>query len=277
MRVYSGANPSNYSLVETPAGTSVQLRMNVTPGIYYIKLEPIVQSGNDYYLTASQVNGKTWYGQFDSTNSNNTVDYWNPNKLDTLDITWNGLSKKFFKNGNTTSTYWMKEGCGIAAAAMILRDKGKTMNGYDFRTNYSGYMIADPFTVMLANCNLNGTSMNVNSTSLTVTGEPIYFNRINVSSKFGMMSESILNPSKQQIKDWLDSYGSVMVYLTGSPNHFMVITGYNSSGSNFANSFYVYDPAARSYSAGAGVLLSNTQTGYQNKTYTDIYSIIAFY
>ena len=55
--------------------------------------------------------------------------------------------------------------------------------------------------------------------------------------------------------------------------HFMVFTGYNTSGSTFADRYTVYDPAAKTYTTGAGVLLSNTTSGYNNSNFYQHYTL----
>lgn len=285
MRVYCTAAGYNTTIASTTGcGRNLHINNALSGGRYYVKLTQSYGSSNsNYYITVNQAIGKAWYSQ--KIASIGSVDYWNPNKLNTLTITKGSEALKCFLNNGSANitTYWFGTGCGVASAAMALRNMNKTMYGYDFRTNYTGQMMADPFTAMLANCNINGTTMNANTTSLTVSVGPNYFTSSNIKNKFGVnkkcKSENTLTcVNETQLRELIDQYGSVLVYLRGSTwNHFMVFTGYNTTGSTFARRFRVYDSCSTSYSTGANVLLSNTTSGYSTKTFSDILDIVVFY
>lgn len=273
----SCAKNNYYKKITSKVGKGIFLRIPIAymGARYNITLKRNSgSSSGKYYLTLNQDIGNAWYGQFVSTIG--SVDYWNPNKLDSLKLTCGGVTKTVFKQGAEKYTNWMDTSCGIVSAAMILRNLGKTMNGYDFRTNYSGDMMADPFTVMLANCESNGIGMNQNSKSLSANASrtPDDFNRFIIGNAFGVNNERKENLSETSLKNMVNTYKYVMVYF-GS--HWMVITGYNASGSSFNQRFIVCDPAAKSVATGYNVPLAKTTSGYSNMTVGDITSAVAFY
>lgn len=246
--------------------------------IYKIKITTDSSSTVSYELSPSYEFALAWYGQHTSKDDNGV--YWNSNKLDTLKLTCGGATKIVFKQGAQRGDHWMDTSCGIVSAAMILRNLGKTMNGYDFRTNYSGEMMADPFTVILANCETNGTGMNQNSTSLSAksTHTPDDFYRYIVGDAFGAKQERRGNPSEADLRGMVDKYKYVMVYFSnGSSGHWMVITGYNTSGLSFNQRFVVCDPAANSYATGYNVALEKTTSGYSTMTVSNITSAVSYY
>lgn len=247
---------------------------------FFVKLNMHVgTAGGTYCLLANHSVGNAWFGQFVSY-IGGMGDYWNSNKLDTLKITGQSRTYPFFVN-NSNTYHWMKEGCAIASTAMILRNMGATMRGYDFRTDFKGSMPADPFTVMLANCELDGTTMNPNTTSMnTGSEEPIYMYINRICERFNVSGRNIswgsVNLNETSLKKAVIDNGYVLVgfnYVTynseGKPidnPHFMVITGFT-DGDTFADRVLVCDPAAKSLakgvgSNGLGVPLSETTSGY---------------
>ena len=284
---------NSYNISKTSAkGTGIHLRIeNASLGSkYYIKISNFSGlTGGNYYLTVNQDIKDAWYGQFYSTLG--SVDYWNPNGLDTVKFKYGTNERPVFVQGNGANTQdWMEGACGIVSSAMVLRNKGKTYHGYDFRTKYNGDMMADPYTVMLANFGLDGSSVKGSSSGAITSScghSPDYIVSSTIATAFGTTTQTkryfdasgnrISKCSYADIKNYIDSYGYAIVYLSGSSsNHFMVFSGYKSSGTTMANTFYVYDSAASSYSTGANVLLSKTASGYQSKTYEDVLSITAF-
>lgn len=88
-------------------------------------------TGGNYYLTVNQDIKDAWYGQFYSTLG--SVDYWNPNGLDTVKFKYGTNERPVFVQGNGANTQdWMEGACGIVSSAMVLRNKGKTYHGNDF-------------------------------------------------------------------------------------------------------------------------------------------------
>lgn len=94
-----------------------------------------------------------WYSQFNATGN------WNAAGLD--NVYFGSKDSQPVMNG--TNNCLMRKGCFAASAAMILRNLGATMYGYDVRNSDAGMhrMQADPFTVLMANCKTNGAGWSV--------------------------------------------------------------------------------------------------------------------
>lgn len=94
-----------------------------------------------------------WYSQLNATGN------WNAAGLD--NVYFGSKDSQPVMNG--TNNCLMRQGCFAASAAMILRNLGATMYGYDVRNSDAGMhqMQADPFTVLMANCKTNGAERSV--------------------------------------------------------------------------------------------------------------------
>lgn len=97
---------------------------------------------------------------------------------------------KLYSSG--TSYTWLSKyksaGCIIASYAMILRNLGATTSSshYDFRSGVTGYLAADPFTVMLANTSWPTIANNSDGTyTASTTQNPVYTYHSRVASSFG--------------------------------------------------------------------------------------------
>lgn len=272
MEVYSLDRTYTKSTVNS-LNSSLYVRItNAAPNTkFYIKLKRSVGSSNDKYcLMVQKRMGYAWFGQYSSYEY--PTSYWNDNKLSSLNITAYSETNPFFiNNGNGSTYHWMMKGCGIAASATILRNMGATLKGYDFRTDYYGNMPADPFTVMLANCELDGTSMNVNTTSLNTGFQyPNSLTIANVCEGFKVSQNSItfeeVDKDESSLKE-AAKIGPILIrFGKGEYRHFMVITGFT-EGNNFADRVLVCDPAGNTYATGVGtdgrgIPLSKTTSGY---------------
>jgi hypothetical protein len=252
-----------FKIINLAANTDYFIRITAVSATSY----PTAQ----YMLNANITAGRAWYGQFDSTLGG--VDYWNPNKLNSLNITNTSVSpnvtRQFFvNNAPATTNHWMRQGCFIASMAMVLRNMHAGMQGYDFRTDYTGFMMADPFTVMFANNNLNGTTMNVNSTTLSISGNPIWGNSTNVATRFNVRNSGWTNLTGTEaqkttaIANALQlSPAGVIVGFQNANNeeHYVVFNIDSGSGTTF-NRFFVSDSAARSLSTGQNVRYNSCAT-----------------
>lgn len=232
-----------------------------------------------YTLKASSATSTVWFGQYVSKDTDGI--YWNTDKLNTLKYSEKPI---FVENGSVKSSVF-GQACGATGLAMILRNMGATMQGYDFRTDRSGTLLADPFTVALASCDLDGTTMNVNSKEFPTPLHGTVPNSLNsgyAAPKFNVSYKTFINyepdyvlldnlstDQENKLREAINNHKYVLIYFHGSAgyNHFMVLTGleeYNSSNpKTFANRATVFDPAAKSYAAGAGaagngILLSQT-------------------
>lgn len=234
--------------------------------IYKIKITTDSSSTVSYELTPSYEFALAWYGQHTSKDDNGV--YWNSNKLDTLKYSGTPI---FSEDDEITSLF--DKACGVVGSAMILRNMYVTMDGYDFRTNYSGKLQADPFTVMLASSGLDGTTMNQNSTSFPTTKHgyaPSYLVSSSVAKQFGINYTTFYEPyvslnsisaaQEDELSDALKYHKYLLLLFNykAAGQHFMVLTELKSGNGSFADRAIVYDPGARTYSAGAGLALSQT-------------------
>lgn len=92
---------NSYNISKTSAkGTGIHLRIeNASLGSkYYIKISNFSGlTGGNYYLTVNQDIKDAWYGQFYSTLG--SVDYWNPNGLDTVKFNMARMKDLFLFKG----------------------------------------------------------------------------------------------------------------------------------------------------------------------------------
>lgn len=259
----------------------------------------------DYKLKATRKYVNAWYGQFVSKDDNGV--YWNDDKLynlkisayDTSSDVMARVTRSFFVDEKESNeTHWMKRGCGIVASAMILRNLGATTNNYDFRTDYSGELQADPFTVMLANSKVDGTKLKSNPTYLYIpngTSEPDNLVSDETVAGFKMKNfvfidngnnpvslDKISAAQETALRNAIEKYNYVLIYFNGKDfhMHFMVLTELKSGSESFADRAIVFDPAGRTYSAGAGegfgVRLSQT-AWYKNPQYVAKFSSARYY
>lgn len=166
----------------------------------------------------------TWYSQ----NNVYTSD-WDATQL---------LSLKFKSNGGTTKKFavdskepggnycWMDEGCGNSAVAMVLNNMGAVKTeGFDLRSGQEGNLIADPYTVALANSGQHGPD----SANTTLRGNPIYMAWSYVAEQFSvdgktLKANKLYYPTRTKIKNLLEEHpeGVVVNVEKGSKSHFLV-------------------------------------------------------
>lgn len=97
---------------------------------------------------------------------------------------------KLYSSGLSTSwlSRFQNAGCIIASYAMILRNLGASTSSthYDFRSGTTGYLSADPFTVMLANTSWPTITGNSDGTyTASTTQNPVYTYHGRIASAFG--------------------------------------------------------------------------------------------
>ena len=166
----------------------------------------------------------TWYSQ----NNVYTSD-WDATQL---------LSLKFKSNGGTNKKFavdskepggnycWMDEGCGNSAVAMVLNNMGAVKTeGFDLRSGQEGNLIADPYTVALANSGQHGPD----SANTTLRGNPIYMAWSYVAEQFNvdgktLKANKLYYPTRTKIKNLLEEHpeGVVVNVEKGSKSHFLV-------------------------------------------------------
>jgi hypothetical protein len=165
----------------------------------------------------------TWYSQ----NNVYTSD-WDATQLLPLKFKSNGYTRKFAVDSKEPggNSCWMDEGCGNSAVAMVLNNMGAVKTeGYDFRSGQEGNLIADPYTVGLANSGQYGPD----SANTTLSGNPIYMAWSYVAEQFNVdgktvKSNKLYYPTRTKIKNLLAEHpeGVVVQVSKGSKNHYLV-------------------------------------------------------
>lgn len=261
------------SYVPTNNGESAYLHVNLSIGntqlsSIWVKVSRSTTYGTDtcvYYMSCNIRNVFPYYSQKSAVI--NGYPYWNSAYLDTLTFPKSANPNRPFYTSSLSDTDYMNEGCYITTFAMALRYENATMDGKDYRVGYKGALYADPFTVMLASNNLNGTeltSRKANSKIDGITGSPIYGNRLNISNNFDVtISYTELDNYTQKekmnkIDALLASQGYVPVFLAhgtsddNSYTHFMIIKGRNNN-TDPNTRYIVLDPAGTSKEVASGV------------------------
>lgn len=276
-------------------------------GTYYICVSPQSNtssfSNSSYTLFATLSDASSWYSQlsgYDCTNygpsSTGVIHYWNTEKIDSLTCTKFQYSSSeqisaVFVGNNTGSNRKgsvMRTGCYIACAAMLLRNKNysssKTM--YDFRTGIRGNLDADPFTVFLANNNMNGELGSNFTTSSITRSVNVSFTPANINSYFGcnLAYENVANNLNGRSRTdyfrnilYYHSEGFIAIYSDG---HAVVVsdyvgpTGIISNDSAINTSFTVCDPFTVTANKGCNVLQSNS--AYSSQSLVNVKNIIYF-
>ena len=142
---------------------------------------------------------------------------------------------KLYSNGMNTS--WLScfstAGCMLASYAMILHNMGKktTTSKYDFRTDTTGRLEADPFTVMMANTNWPSISASNNKYIANTTQDPVYVYHNRIASTFGMTANRLYFSGNDQNIAYTIAYylvehpeGVAVTFNSGSRYHTVVFT-----------------------------------------------------
>ena len=314
--VYGGKNHVILGQTSTKnVGSSQILRINLsTQTTAYTNIWIKVEKGNtsskynkSYYLNASAVACSPFFSQKASTievsdYESQDANFWNSEYLDTL---------TFSKSANTsmpfyTSKYeklsmyeddWMRQGCFIATMAMKLRALNYTMKGHDYRTGCKGLLPADPFTVMLANIDINGYTLKARKANQVIdkdltnnSNEPIYVLLSNINKRFNssLTKYDVSSFGAEQKRYALSSVlsnskGGVVICLNrnGPGTHYMLIKSIKSSATKPEDYFIVLDPAATDLTSAEGVPFSKGAT-YSASPYGTSYTynfsnIVSYY
>lgn len=241
-------------------------------------------SGLSASFTVSVVNkdAYTWYSQ----NNIYTSD-WDATQLKYLYFKdpSTGKKKKFAIDSKETggNNCWMDEGCGNCSVAMVLNNMGAVKTkGYDFRSGQEGNLIADPYTVALANSGAFGSE----NTTLTLSGNPIYMRWSYVAEQFNVNGKKVIlnkvySPSTSKIKTILADHpeGVIVQLSTSTKNHYIVFTECLNPDERSSSKlkFLVYDSAAYSPESGENVPFENsTSYIYDGYRYKNIKSVMYF-
>lgn len=226
--------------------------------------------------------GFTWYSQ----NNVYTSD-WDATQLLPLYFRdpSSGIRRKFAVDAKEPggNSCWMDQGCGNASVAMVLNNMGAVKTtGYDFRSGQEGNLIADPYTVALA----NGGAFGADTSNTTLRGNPIYMRWAYVAEQFNVDGRTVklskvYSPSATRIKNILADHpeGVIVQLSTSTKNHYIVFTKCINpeEKTNSKLKFMVCDSAAYLPENGDNVLFEeSTSYIYEGYRYRNIASVMYF-
>ncbi len=235
-----------------------------------------------FSVTVTDRDAFTWYSQ---------------NNIYTSD--WDATQLKFlsFYSGRTNQTKkfaidskepggnncWLDQGCGNCSVAMVLNNMGATKtSGFDFRSGQVGNLIADPYTVALANSGNYGSD----TKTTWLRGDPIYMawaytaEQFNVDGKKVVLNKTYY-PSTKKIKDILEEHpeGVIVQVSKGVKNHYIVFAKCVNPEEkvNSKLKFIVCDSAAYLPENGDYVMFEkSTSYLYEGYRYSNIVSVMYF-
>lgn len=235
-----------------------------------------------FKVTVTEKDAYTWYSQ----NNIYTSD-WDATQLKYLSFysRRTGTTKKFAVDAKEPggNNCWMDEGCGNCAVAMVLNNMGAVKTtGYDFRSGQEGNLIADPYTVALANSGNYGSD----NTTARLNGDPIYMawaytvGQFNVDGKKVILNK-VASPSTTKIKNILEDHpeGVVVQVSTSTKNHYLVFAKCLNPNEKVSSKlkFAVCDSAAYKPEDGDYVLFEeSTSYKYEGYRYKNILSVMYF-
>lgn len=201
-----------------------------------------------FAVTVTDKDAFTWYSQ----NNVYTSD-WDATQLLSLKFNYAGTVRKFAVDSKAPggAYCWMDTGCGNAAMAMVLNNLGAVKTtGYDFRSGQTNNLVADPYTVALANTgNYGATSANT-----TLYNHPTYMRWDYVARQFSIdgkaltLKREFYGVTRKRIRDLLKEHpeGVIIQVQRGSKNHYLVFSECVNPNetSNTALKFLVCDSAA---------------------------------
>lgn len=211
LRLYNSSLSSIASSLHSD-NSDESITIILDPGTYYIKVYSYRGfSSSNYTLSYTSTSlapaESQWYSQIEP-NQTGADNSWNDDYLDKLffpnmadsqgkvtPFEWNKWNQGLYTDINPSAYdagHVNKWGCYASAYAMILKNLGaKTITQEtDFRTGYTGYLDADPFTIMLANTqfpavNYNSSNQHYEITSYTLSNTPVYMYYVRVANAFG--------------------------------------------------------------------------------------------
>ncbi len=168
-----------------------QSNVTASLGNYTVSCKVNVGYDNDY----------AWFSQ-----NNVETGGWNGKPLYNIYFRGGGYRKRFGFNGSTVNNDWLSEGCAICSIAQVLNNMGARLtNGYDIRSGLEGNLMADPYTVALANTDNYGAK----SFSETLWGDPVFARHKAIAAAFNKDGAQVsvevkYNITKKKIKEALD-------------------------------------------------------------------------
>lgn len=235
-----------------------------------------------FTVTVINKDAYTWYSQ----NNIYTSD-WDATQLKYLYFRdpSTGKKQKFAIDSKEPggNNCWIDEGCGNCSVAMVLNNMGAVKTtGYDFRSGQEGNLIADPYTVGLANAGAYGSENN----TPTLSGNPIYMRWAYVAEQFNVEGKKVIlnkvySPSTTKIKTILADHpeGVIVQLSTATKNHYIVFTECLNPGEKTSSKlkFLVYDSAAYLPENGDNVPFEkSTSYLYEGYRYKNIKSVMYF-
>ncbi len=235
-----------------------------------------------FTVTVVDKDAYTWYSQ----NNIYTSD-WDGTQLKYLYFRdpGTGTKKKFAIDSKETggNNCWIDEGCGNCSVAMVFNNMGAVKTkGYDFRSGQEGNLIADPYTVALANSGAYGSE----NTTTSLSGNPIYMRWSYVAEQFNVDGKKVVlnkvySPSTSKIKTILSEHpeGVIVQLSTSTKNHYIVFSECLNpeERSNSKLKFLVYDSAAYLPENGDNVPFEkSTSYIYEGYRYSNIKSVMFF-
>ncbi len=160
-------------------------------GTYSIECKVNVAYDNEY----------AWFSQ-----NNVETGGWNGKSLYNIYFSGNGYRKRFAFNGSTKNNDWLSEGCAVCSIAQVLNNMGARLTeGYDIRSGLEGNLLADPYTVALANTDNYGAK----SFSETLWGDPVLTRHNAIAQRFNYKGAAVRvaikhTVTKKTIKEALD-------------------------------------------------------------------------
>ena len=184
----------------------------------------------------------TWYSQHNAITGG-----WNAENLNSVYL--GGIC--FFRNGYRTGLDWMDEGCKLCAVAMVLHNMDAVLTeGYDFRTGENNNLIADPYTVGLANSGVYGENkvQNYIMNSTNYINHKLIDPRFTVNGK-AVESQMFYGRSLSHIKELLEQHpeGVIVGMYNGyrDTTHYVVFTECLNPDDPYGNyEFRICDSAA---------------------------------
>ena len=198
-------------------------------------------------VRVSSFEAYTWYSQHNMTSGG-----WDAISVkDVYFTTYSGEKKPFFINGYGANNDWMDQGCKLCSEAMILHNLGATLTtGYDFRTDKTDYLAADPFTVALANTGSTGYNLG----TAWVINNPVLVNHHLINPRFTVGGKAVTTQeyygnNLTHIKELLDEHPEgVVVGMRNTwrdTTHYVVFTECLNPNDLYGNyEFRICDSAA---------------------------------
>ncbi len=152
-------------------------------------------------VTVTEQSSFAWYSQ-----NNISTGGWNGEPLKDLYFSSGGVRKRFAANNSTKNTDWLSEGCAVCSIAQVLNNMGaRYTNGYDLRSGIDTNVMADPYTVALANVGNKGPE----KAATTLWGDPVLTRQNLIASSFNVDGKRVTvqikySVTKRAIKEALD-------------------------------------------------------------------------